>query len=47
LAGGIHHNAVSIAIRRFTARLKSDRTLRRKLFLVEKALAASQSSAAV
>jgi chromosomal replication initiation ATPase DnaA len=47
LAGGIHHNAVSIAIRRFTARLNSDHTLRRKLSLVEKALEASQSSTAV
>jgi chromosomal replication initiation ATPase DnaA len=27
LAGGIHHNAVGIAIRRFTQRLQSDRTL--------------------
>jgi len=38
LAGGVHHNAVSIAIRRFMARLKNDRTLRGKLYLVEKAL---------
>jgi chromosomal replication initiation ATPase DnaA len=27
LAGGIHHNAVGIAIRRFTQRLQNDRTL--------------------
>jgi hypothetical protein len=40
LAGGIHHNAVGIAIRRFMARLKNDRTLRGKLSLVEKALQA-------
>ena len=39
LAGGIHHNAVSIAIRRFTERLKSDSTLLAKFSLVEKALA--------
>ena len=38
LAGGIHHNAVSIAIRRFTERLKSDSTLLAKFSLVQKAL---------
>jgi hypothetical protein len=38
LAGGIHHNAVSIAIRRFTERLKGDSTLVAKFSLVQKAL---------
>ena len=38
LAGGIHHNAVGIAIRRFTQRLQSDRTLREKVALVQKEL---------
>ena len=38
LAGGIHHNAVSIAIRCFTERLKSDSTLLAKFSLVQKAL---------
>ena len=38
LAGGIHHNAVSIAIRRLTERLKSDSTLLAKFSLVQKAL---------
>jgi chromosomal replication initiation ATPase DnaA len=38
LAGGIHHDAVSIAIRRFETLIKNDPTLRGKLFLVEKAL---------
>jgi hypothetical protein len=38
LAGGIHHNAVSIAIRRFTERLKSDSMLLAKFSLVQKAL---------
>ena len=33
LAGGIHHNAVGIAIRRFTQRLQSDRTLVEKVLL--------------
>jgi REP element-mobilizing transposase RayT len=38
LAGGIHHNAVGIAIRRFTQRLRSDRTLLEKVALVQKEL---------
>jgi chromosomal replication initiation ATPase DnaA len=38
LAGGKHHNAVSIAIRRFSARLQKDKVLRRKVSLVETAL---------
>ena len=38
LAGGIHHNAVGIAIRRFTQRLQSDRTLLEKVSLVQKEL---------
>jgi chromosomal replication initiation ATPase DnaA len=38
LAGGIHHNAVGIAIRRFTQRLQSDRTLLEKVALVQKEL---------
>jgi hypothetical protein len=38
LAGGIHHNAVSIAIRRFSERLPKDRALHRKFSLVQKAL---------
>src|ERR1700756_4084106 len=36
LAGGIHHNAVGIVIRRFTQRLQSDRTLFEKVSLVQK-----------
>jgi putative transposase len=43
LSGGLHHNAVSIAIRRFSLRLQTDRLLRRKLAVVEKALNRSQS----
>ena len=38
LAGGIHHNAVGIAIRRFTQRLQRDRTLLEKVALVQKEL---------
>jgi hypothetical protein len=38
LAGGIHHNSVGIAIRRFTQRLQSDRTLLEKVSLVQKEL---------
>ena len=38
LAGGIHHDAVGIAIRRFTQRLQSDRTLLEKVALVQKEL---------
>jgi hypothetical protein len=38
LAGGIHHKAVGIAIRRFTQRLRSDRTLLEKVSLVQKEL---------
>ena len=38
LAGGIHHNAVGIAIRRFIQRLQSDRTLLEKVLLVQKEL---------
>jgi chromosomal replication initiation ATPase DnaA len=38
LAGGIHHNAVGIAIRRFTQRLQSERTLLEKVSLVQKEL---------
>jgi hypothetical protein len=38
LPGGIHHNAVGIAIRRFTQRLQSDRTLLEKDSLVQKEL---------
>jgi hypothetical protein len=38
LAGGIHHNAVGIAIRRFTQRLQSDRTLLEKVSPVQKKL---------
>jgi len=38
LSGGLHHNAVSIAVRRFSLRLQKDRPLQRKLVLVEKAL---------
>ena len=37
-AGGKHHNAVSIAISRFSARLQKDKVLRRKVSLVEMAL---------
>jgi hypothetical protein len=36
LSGGLHHNAVSIATRRFSLRLQTDRALQRKLTLVEK-----------
>jgi hypothetical protein len=35
---GIHHNAVGIAIRRFTQRLKSDYTLLGRVSLIQKAL---------
>jgi hypothetical protein len=38
LEGGIHHNAVGIAIRRFTQRLQSDRTLLEKVTPVQKDL---------
>jgi hypothetical protein len=38
LAGGIHHNAVGIAIRRFTQRLQSDRSLLEKVSLLQKEL---------
>jgi chromosomal replication initiation ATPase DnaA len=38
LLGGVHHNAVSIAIRRFNQRLDNDQSLRRKFSLVQKAL---------
>ncbi len=38
LAGGIHHNAVGIAIRRFTQRLQSDPTLLEKVARVQKEL---------
>ena len=38
LSGGLHHNAVSIAIRRFSPRLQKDRALQRKLAVIEKAL---------
>jgi putative transposase len=38
LAGGIHHNAVGIAIRRFTQRLQSDPALLEKVALVQKQL---------
>jgi hypothetical protein len=38
LSGGLYHNAVSIAIRRFSLRLKNDPALQRKLRLVEKTL---------
>jgi putative transposase len=38
LAGGIHHNAVSIAIRRFTQRLNTDHSLFGRLSLIQKAL---------
>jgi putative transposase len=38
LSGGLHHNAVSIAIRRFSLRLRKDRALQRKFSKVEKAL---------
>ena len=36
LAGWKHHNAVSIAIRRFSARIQKDKVLRRKVSLVPK-----------
>jgi chromosomal replication initiation ATPase DnaA len=38
LAGGIHHNAVGVAIRRFTRRLRSDHALLEKVALVQKEL---------
>ena len=38
LAGGMHHNAVGIAIRRFAERLEKDSALLSKLSLVQKAL---------
>jgi putative transposase len=38
LSGGLHHNAVSIAVRRFSLRLQKDRPLQRRLALVEKEL---------
>ncbi|MBV8277771.1 MAG: hypothetical protein JO170_21255, partial [Verrucomicrobia bacterium] len=38
LSGGLHHNAVSIAIRRFSLRLQTDRLLQRKLAVIEKTL---------
>ena len=38
LAGGIHHSAVGIAIRRFNQRLPSERTLFEKVSLVQKEL---------
>jgi putative transposase len=38
LSGGLHHNAVSIAIRRFSLRLQKDRALQRKFSKVEKEL---------
>ena len=38
LEGRIHHNAAGIAIRRFTQRLQSDRTLLEKVTLVQKEL---------
>jgi putative transposase len=44
LSGGLHHNAVSIAIRRFTLRLEKDRVLQRRLALVEKTLNRIRSS---
>src|SRR6201987_895011 len=45
LAGGIHHNAVGIVIRRFTQRLQSDRTLLEKVSLVQKGTRASLTAA--
>jgi hypothetical protein len=38
LAGGLHHNAVSIAIRRLVERLKRDPDLQRRLSAVQKIL---------
>ena len=38
LTGGLHHNAVSIAIRRLGERLKTDSDLRRKLSTIQKIL---------
>jgi hypothetical protein len=38
LAGGLHHNAVSISIQRIGQRLQTDRALQRGLFRVQKAL---------
>ena len=38
LAGGLHHNAVSIAIRRLVERLKRDSDLQRRLSAVQKTL---------
>jgi hypothetical protein len=38
LAGGIHHNVIGIAIRRFTQRLQSDRTPLEKVSLVPREL---------
>jgi hypothetical protein len=38
LAGGMHHNAVGIAVRRFAERLEKDSALLSKLSLVQKAL---------
>jgi putative transposase len=43
LAGGLHHNAVSIAIRRLSLRLKKDRDLQRKLSRINTALNRTQS----
>jgi putative transposase len=43
LSGGLHHNAVSIAIRRFGLRLQTDRVLQRKLAVVEKTLNPARS----
>jgi hypothetical protein len=39
VAGWIHHDAFGIAIRRFTQRVQSDRTLLKKAALVQKELA--------
>jgi len=44
LAGGIHHNAVGIAIRRFTQRLQSDHALLEKVSLVQKELRAKKAA---
>lgn len=38
LAGGLHHNAVSISIQRIGQRLQTDRALQRRFFRVQKAL---------
>jgi chromosomal replication initiation ATPase DnaA len=38
LAGGMHHNAVGIAIRRFAERLENDHALLSRVSLVQKAL---------